>query len=80
MEPSKEVLLDKLVPIYLRSNIYSKILESEVCEQASRSNAMENATKNAEELLDQLNIEFNKARQGAITQEIIEIVACSQNV
>ncbi len=80
MEPSKEVLLDKLVPIYLRSAIYSKILESEVCEQASRSNAMENATKNAEELLDQLNIEFNKARQGAITQEIIEIVACSQNV
>ena len=80
MEPSKEVLLDKLVPIYLQSSIYSKILESEVCEQASRSNAMENATKNAEELLDQLNIEFNKARQGAITQEIIEIVACSQNV
>lgn len=80
MEPSKSALIEKLVPIYLKSNLYSKILESEVCEQASRSNAMENATKNAEELLDQLNIEFNKARQGAITQEIIEIVACSQNV
>ena len=80
MEPNQEVLLEKLVPIYLKSSIYSKILESEVCEQASRSNAMENATKNAEDLLDQLSIEFNKARQGAITQEIIEIVACSQNV
>lgn len=80
MEPSKSALIEKLIPIYLKSNLYSKILESEVCEQASRSNAMENATKNAEELLDQLNIEFNKARQGAITQEIIEIVACSQNV
>lgn len=80
MEPDVNTLVDKVVPIYLKSSIYSKILESEVCEQASRSNAMENATKNAEELLDQLSIEFNKARQGAITQEIIEIVACSQNV
>ena len=80
IEPNREVLIEKTVPIYLKSSLYSKILESEVCEQASRSNAMENATKNAEDLLSQLSIEFNKARQGAITQEIIEIVACSQNV
>lgn len=80
IEPSREILIEKTVPIYLKSSLYSKILESEVCEQASRSNAMENATKNAEDLLSQLSIEFNKARQGAITQEIIEIVACSQNV
>ena len=50
----------------------------EVCEHASRSNAMENATDNAEELLDKLSLEFNKARQAAITQEIIEVVAGQQ--
>lgn len=80
IEPNPQSIVNKLIPLYLRSQVQSLILESEVCEQASRSNAMENATKNAEDLLDQLNIEFNKARQGAITQEITEIVASSQNV
>ena len=79
MEPNQEALIDALVPIYLKNSIYAKFLESEVCEQAARSNAMENATKNAEELLDSLQIEFNKARQGAITQEITEIVGASNN-
>ena len=77
MEPSKEALIDSLVPFYLKNSVYAKFLESEVCEQAARSNAMENATKNAEELLESLQIEFNKARQGAITQEITEIVGGS---
>ena len=77
MEPNQEALINVLVPIYLKNTIYAKFLESEVCEQAARSNAMENATKNAEELLDSLQIEFNKARQGAITQEITEIVGAS---
>ena len=79
MEPNQEALIDALVPIYLKNSVYAKFLESEVCEQAARSNAMENATKNAEELLDSLQIEFNKARQGAITQEITEIVGASNN-
>ena len=79
MEPNQEALVDALVPIYLKNSVYAKFLESEVCEQAARSNAMENATKNAEELLDNLKIEFNKARQGAITQEITEIVGASQS-
>ena len=77
MEPNQEALIDSLVPIYLKNSVYAKFLESEVCEQAARSNAMENATKNAEELLESLQIEFNKARQGAITQEITEIVGAS---
>ena len=77
MEPNQEALINVLVPIYLKNTVYAKFLESEVCEQAARSNAMENATKNAEELLDNLQIEFNKARQGAITQEITEIVGAS---
>ena len=77
MEPNQEAVLNALIPIYLKNSVYAKFLESEVCEQAARSNAMENATKNAEELLDNLQIEFNKARQGAITQEITEIVGAS---
>lgn len=76
-EPNRDGLIDTLTPFYISSAIYSKLLESEVCEHASRSNAMENATRNAEELLDDLKIEFNKARQGAITQEIIEITSAS---
>ena len=79
MEPNQESLIEVLIPIYLKNSVYAKFLESEVCEQAARSNAMENATKNAEELLDNLQIEFNKARQGAITQEITEIVGASQS-
>ena len=80
MEPSGELLVTKLIPFYLKSVIYSKLLESAVCEQGARSNAMENATNNAKDLLDELQIEFNKARQGAITQEIIEIVAAAKAV
>ncbi len=77
MEPNQEAVLNAIIPIYLKNSVYAKFLESEVCEQAARSNAMENATKNAEELLENLQIEFNKARQGAITQEITEIVGAS---
>lgn len=79
MEPNQETLINTLIPFYLKNSVYAKFLESEVCEQAARSNAMENATKNAEELLEDLQIEFNKARQGAITQEITEIVGASQS-
>ena len=80
LEPSPQELVDEIIPFYLGSVIYSKLLESAVCEQGARSNAMENATNNAKEILDELQIEFNKARQGAITQEIIEIVAASKAV
>ncbi len=80
LEPNKQKLFDTLTPFYLENRLYSYLLESEVCEQASRSNAMENATKNAEELLDQLQIEFAKARQGAITQELIEIVGAAESL
>ena len=80
MEPSAGELVNSIIPFYLRTVIYSKLLESEVCEQGARSNAMENATNNAKDLLDELNIEFNKARQTSITQEITEIVAASKAV
>lgn len=77
LEPDEKTLVDKLVPIYIKTVVYSKLLESEVCEQAARCNAMDNATNNAKDLLDDLRIEFNKARQGAITQEITEIVSAA---
>ena len=80
MEPNPKALIEELIPFYIKTNIYSKFLESAVCEQGARSNAMENATNNAKDLLDELKIEFNKARQGAITQEIIEIVSASRAV
>ena len=80
LEPSEEQLLDSLIPLFLRTTVYSKLLESEVCEQAARANAMESATDNANEILEALNIEFNKARQAAITQEITEIVGAAEAI
>ena len=80
LEPNEEILLDTLVPLFLKTTVYSKLLESEVCEQAARCNAMESATDNANEILDALNIEFNKARQAAITQEITEIVGAAEAI
>ena len=80
LEPNKETLIDTLVPLFLKTAVYSKLLESEVCEQAARCNAMESATDNANEILDALNIEFNKARQAAITQEITEIVGAAEAI
>ena len=78
MEPTPEKLVNELIPLYLKTTINSKLLESEVCEQAARCNAMESATDNANELLNNLQIEFNKARQAAITQEITEIVGAAE--
>lgn len=80
LEPSPKELIDELMNIYVTNSVFSRLLESEVCEHASRTNAMENATENANELLDDLNIEFNKARQASITQEITEIVASSERI
>ena len=80
MEPSAKELVNSLIPFYIKTALHSKLLESEVCEQGARSNAMENATNNAKDLLEELKIEFNKARQAAITQEITEIVAASKAV
>ena len=73
-EPSAEVLLDSLIPMMLTSVLYSHWLESTTSEQGSRRVAMKTATDNADELSQQLQLEYNKIRQAAITQEITEIV------
>ena len=74
-DPNVKTLIEELVPISLMSTLYQAIIESQVSEQASRRTAMENANDNADEIIDKLTLEFNKARQAAITQEITEVVA-----
>ena len=78
-DPNVKTLIDELVPIYVASTLYHKIIESQVSEQASRRTAMENANDNADEIIDKLTLEYNKARQNAITQEITEVVSGSIN-
>ena len=73
-EPAGDQILNDLVPMYVRSLLYSYFLETKTSEQASRRMAMESATDNAEELKETLELQFNQARQAAITQEITEIV------
>lgn len=78
-EPSRDEVLSLVIPKYLNTYLYGRLVEAGVCEQAARRNAMDSATDNAEELLDKLQIEYNKVRQGAITQEITEVVAGANN-
>ena len=73
-EPSKTEIVKSLVPKYFNTQIWQYLLESVASEQAARMVAMENATENATEMIDELNLEFNKARQSAITTEMLEIV------
>ena len=72
-EPSAEAILQKLIPQYLSYQLWRIVLESNAAEQGARMVAMDNATSNAGELLDQLRLTYNRARQAAITTEIIEI-------
>ena len=73
-EPSGNQILDTLIPMYVRSLLYSYYLQTKTSEQASRRMAMESATDNAEEIKETLELQYNQARQAAITQEITEIV------
>lgn len=74
-EPSPEAVLNDLIPMYLQSVIYGYLVESVTSENASRRTSMENATDNAEDLIEELLLKYNQARQSAITNEISEIVA-----
>jgi len=74
-EPSKEKLVSSLVPRHLNIQIWKYLLESYASEQAARMMAMENATTNANDMIKSLTLEFNKARQAAITTEMLEIVS-----
>ena len=73
-EPDAESLLNGLLSRFLEAQVYQGVVENGACEQASRMMAMKNATDNAGDMIDNLKLEYNKARQAAITQEISEIV------
>ena len=74
-EPEPEEILERLLPVYLETQIYRALLESTASEQGARMTAMRNASKNAGELIDSLTLRMNRARQAEITQEILEVVA-----
>ena len=74
-EPEPEQILERLLPVYVETELYRALLESAASEQGARMTAMRNASKNAGELIDTLTLAMNRARQAAITQEILEVVA-----
>jgi len=76
-DPNNEEVFDAVVPEYLGGIVYGAICESRASEQAARRTAMDSATSNAEEMIADLSLKFNRARQAAITNEIIDIVAGS---
>lgn len=73
--PNEGVVLDAIVPKYLSSVIFGALQQAVASENGARMTAMESATSNAEELIEKLGLQYNRARQGAITQELTEIVA-----
>jgi len=77
-EPSIDAILDKLLPLHLNLQLWKAILESNAAEQGARMTAMDNATENAKELQEDLQLEYNRARQSAITTEISEIISGAQ--
>jgi F-type H+-transporting ATPase subunit gamma len=74
-EPEPEQILERLLPVYVETEIYRALLESAASEQGARMTAMRNASKNAADLIDNLTLQMNRARQAEITQEILEVVA-----
>lgn len=74
-EPADEEVLDAIVPKYMSSLIYGALLEAVASENGARMTAMDSATSNAEDMIEALSLQYNRARQGAITQELTEIIA-----
>ena len=79
-EPSLPEVLDALIPRYLNAAVLRALLEANAAEQAARMTAMELATRNADEMIDSLTLFYNRARQAAITKELIEIVSGAQSL
>ncbi len=79
-DPSPEAVFESIIPEYLYGVLYGAVVESYASEQSARRMAMESASDNAGEMIEDLNLSYNRARQAAITQEITEIVAGSGQV
>ena len=74
-EPNEEEALDMIIPKYVTSLFYGALVESHASENGARMQAMDSATSNAEEMISDLTLKYNRARQGSITQELTEIIA-----
>jgi F-type H+-transporting ATPase subunit gamma len=74
IEPNREELIETVLQSYVESAIFHALLESEASEQAARMTAMDSATNNAADMIDRLSLEMNRARQAAITTELMDIV------
>ncbi len=74
LSPSGDLILARLLPLYIRNQVFQALLETAAAEQGARRVAMKNATDNASEMLDELKLSYNRVRQAQITQEIAEIV------
>jgi F-type H+-transporting ATPase subunit gamma len=74
-EPSEEAILADLLPRGVAIQIFTALLENGASEQGARMSAMDNATRNAGDMIDRLTIQYNRSRQAAITTELIEIIA-----
>jgi F-type H+-transporting ATPase subunit gamma len=74
-EPDEEAILGELLPRYVRTQLFTALLEREASEQGASMTAMDNATRNAGDLINKLTIQYNRSRQAAITTELIEIIA-----
>ena len=74
LEPDRDTILDQLLPQYAESLIYGAIVDAKTAEHAAGMTAMQTATDNAKKIINDLTIQYNRARQAAITQEITEIV------
>ena len=74
-EPDEESILEELLPRYIKTQLFGALLEREASEQGASMTAMDNATRNAGDLIDKLTIQYNRSRQAAITTELIEIIA-----
>ena len=74
-EPSPEGILADVLPRYVTFQVYRVLLESQAAEHAARMTAMDSATRNAGEMIEKLTLNYNRARQAAITKELIEVVS-----
>ena len=79
-EPADETALDMIIPKYITSLIYGALKEAVASENGARMQAMDNATSNAEEMIEDLTLKYNRARQGSITQELTEIIAGAEAI
>jgi F-type H+-transporting ATPase subunit gamma len=77
-EPNAATVLERILPRYVAARIFQAVLEGKASEESSRMVAMKNATENAEELIDDLTLSYNKVRQSNITREMIEIASGAQ--